>query len=279
MAAVCFLGDSSMKSIQEYFAKAGINLDNILTAAGVFLLGTLLLAMVGRFIFGKKNLLGQAVSSAIGVLFIYIVTVVLNSAGVRYEKLIAPLPFVTITPEVMFISSFVGGYEVVCAELLSMVILAFLMNLADRWLPRGKNIFSWTFFRVLTVAIGYGMHLIVVYLFRTYLPQGFVTYAPAIMLALLLIFLLTGITKILIGAILSATVNPFVGAMYTFFFANVIGKLVTRAVLTTAILAGLVYLLNHMGVIAIAIGQAALSAYIPFLLVLIGLWYFVNKVL
>lgn len=279
MAAVCFLGDSSMKSIQEYFAKAGIDLDNILTAAGVFLLGTLLLAMVGRFIFGKKNLLGQAVSSAIGVLFIYIVTVVLNSAGVRYEKLIAPLPFVTITPEVMFISSFVGGYEVVCAELLSMVILAFLMNLADRWLPRGKNIFSWTFFRVLTVAVGYGMHLIVVYLFRTYLPQGFVTYAPAIMLALLLIFLLTGITKILVGAILSATVNPFVGAMYTFFFANVVGKMVTRAVLTTAILAGLVYLMNHLGVVAIAIGQAALMAYLPFLLVLIGLWYFVNKVL
>lgn len=268
-----------MKSIQEYFAKAGIDLDNILTAAGVFLLGTLLLAMVGRFIFGKKNLLGQAVSSAIGVLFIYIVTVVLNSAGVRYEKLIAPLPFVTITPEVMFISSFVGGYEVVCAELLSMVILAFLMNLADRWLPRGKNIFSWTFFRVLTVAVGYGMHLIVVYLFRTYLPQGFVTYAPAIMLALLLIFLLTGITKILVGAILSATVNPFVGAMYTFFFANVVGKMVTRAVLTTAILAGLVYLMNHLGVVAIAIGQAALMAYLPFLLVLIGLWYFVNKVL
>ena len=65
--------------------------------------------------------------------------------------------------------------------------------------------------------------------------------------------------------------------MYTFFFANVVGKLITRAVLTTGILAGLVYLLNNMGITVLAIGAAALAAYVPFLLALIGLWYLVNK--
>lgn len=267
-----------METIVNYFASNGIDFYGLLKTAGVLLLGSLLLGALGRFVFGKRSVLSNAVSSSIGILFIYVVTVLLNSAGVRYEKLIAPLPFVTIGQEYMGIYAFRGDYAFVCSELLSMVILAFLVNLADRWLPKGKNIFSWTFFRALTVAIGYMMHLIVVYLFATYLPQGIVTYAPAVLLVLLLILLLTGISKILVGTILSATVNPFIGAMYTFFFANMIGKLITRAVLTTAILAGLVYLLNHLGVMVIAIGTAALSAYIPFLIILIALWYLVNKV-
>ena len=159
-----------------------------------------------------------------------------------------------------------------------MVILAFLVNLADRWLPRGKNVFSWTFFRTLTVLIGYAMHLGVVYLFKNYLPEGIVTYAPAILLGLLLIMLLTGLLKIIIGTILSATVNPLIGALYTFFFANVIGKLVTRAILTTAILSGLVYLVNELGITVLAIGAAALTAYIPVLICLIIFWYQVNKI-
>lgn len=267
-----------MKSIQEYFAKAGINLDNILTAAGVFLLGTLLLAMVGRFIFGKKNLLGQAVSSAIGVLFIYIVTVVLNSAGVRYEKLIAPLPFVTIQNDLLQFNPFQGHYAQICSQLLSMIILAFLVNLADRWLPNGKNLFSWLFFRILTVVVGYLMHILVVYAFRTYLPQGLVIYAPTVLLAILILLLLTGALKLIVGAVLSVSMGPVIGGLYTFFFANVIGKLVTRAVLTAGILALMIYVLNYFGIFAISIASAALIAYIPFLIILVALWYLVHKV-
>ena len=266
-----------MDTIEAYFADMGMEFSGFLKMAGVLLLGTLLLGMIGRFVFGKRSTLSNAVSSAIGILFIYIVTVLLNSAGVRYEKLIAPLPFVVIGKEYMTVLALQGEYTFVCAELLSMVVLAFLANLADRWLPRGKNIFSWTFFRTLTVLIGYGMHLVVVFLFENYLPEGIVTYAPTILLGLLVILLLTGVLKLLIGAILSVSVNPFIGAMYTFFFANMVGKLITRAMLTTAILAGLVYLLNNMGVTMLAIGAAALSAYIPFLLLLIAIWYLVNK--
>lgn len=267
-----------MDTILNYFKSHGMDFQDILIAAGVLLFGTLLLGILGRFIFGKKSTLSYAVSSAIGIMFIYIATVLLNSAGVRYEKFIAPLPFVTIGKEYMSIYALQGDYAFVCSELLSMVILAFLVNLADRWLPRGKNIFSWTFFRALTVLMGYMLHLLVVGLFQTYMPDGIVTYAPTVLLAILLILLLTGLFKLIVGAILSVSVNPFVGAMYTFFFANVVGKLITRAVLTTAILSGLIYLLNHMGVAVLAIGAAALTAYIPFLVILIALWYLVNKV-
>lgn len=273
-----------MDTIVSYFQSLDMDFYGLLKIAGVLLIGSILLGAFGRFVFGKKSVLSTAVSSAIGILFIYVVSVVLNISGTQFSSLIAPLPFVTIQDETLSFYVFQGDYTFIATELLSMVILSFLVNLADQWLPKGKNrktkktnIFSWIFFRCLTVVIGYMMHLVVVYLFVTYLPEGIVTYAPVILLGLLLILLLTGALKILVGTILSAAVNPLIGALYTFFFANIVGKQVTKAVLTTAILAGLVWLVNYLGVFSISITAAALIAYLPFLLILVVLWYLVNK--
>lgn len=244
----------------------------------VLLLGTFLLSAFGRFIFGKRSALNNAVSSAIGILFLYAVTVVLNSAGTQFESFVTPLPFVTISGEQMRIFSFENAhYTVICSELLSMVILSFLVNLADGWLPRGKNIFSWLFFRCMTVVLALLLHLVTVGLLATYLPGGIVTYAPVILLALLVVLLLTGALKILVGAVLT-TVNPLIGGLYTFFFATIIGKQVTKAVLTTAILSALVAVLNYIGCTTITIAAAALTAYIPFLLILAVLWYIVCRI-
>ena len=209
-----------MEAITNYFQSIGLNFDVFWKAALILLLGTFLMSVLGRFVFGKRSLLNNAVSSAVGILFIYAITVVLKSLGAQFEGWIAPLPFVSISGDQMALFSFEGAhYTMICSEILSMIILAFLVNLADGWLPQGKNIFSWLFFRCLTVVIGYLLHLIVVALFRTYLPEGIVTYAPAVLLGLLILLLLTGVLKILVGAVLS-TVNPIIGGLYTFFFAT-----------------------------------------------------------
>ena len=266
-----------MEAVISYFESLDIDLYQYLLAAGVLLVGSILLSAIGRFVFGKKSTLSISVSSAIGIIFIYLVVALLHLAGPDYEKLIAPLPFVSIQNDMLHFSAFQGHYAQICSQLLSMIVLAFLVNLADRWLPRGKNLFTWLFFRVLTVVIGYILHLVVVYLFAEYLPQGLVVYAPTVLLAILILLLLTGALKLIVGAVLSVSMGPVIGGLYTFFFANVIGKLVTRAVLTTAIISGLIYILNYLGIFALSIASAALIAYIPFLLILIALWYFVHK--
>lgn len=255
----------------------GIDFDTFWKAALILLVGTILMSTFGRFVFGKRSVLNNAVSSAIGILFIYAVSVVLRSTGAQLSSLIAPLPFVSISGDTMTLFSFQGAYyTTICSEVLSMIILSFLVNLADGWLPKGKSIFGWVFFRCLTVVIAYLLHLIVVGLFATYLPEGIVTYAPVVLLALLVIMLLTGALKIVVGAALT-TVNPIIGGLYTFFFATIIGKQVTKAVLTTAILSGIVLALRYVGVAVISIASAALLAYIPIMLILIVLWYIVYK--
>lgn len=261
--------------LQEIDFDSGVFLKTVLILA----VGSILLGVIGRFVFGKKSVLHHSVSSAISILFVYAATVVLYSMGARYQAFVAPLPFVSFSGSQMSIFTFAGAdYTIVCFELLSMVILAFLANLIDSILPTGKNIFTWLFFRCLTIILAMGAHLLVTWLFTTYLPEGLVTYAPVILLALLVLLLLVGALKLIVGAVL-ATVNPLIGAFYTFFFATLVGKSLTKAILTTAILAGIIAALNYVGCFAVSIASAALIAYIPLLIVLVVIWYVVSRIL
>ena len=118
-----------------------------------------------------------------------------------------------------------------------------------------------------------GMHWLSV----TFLPSGILTYAPVILLVLLVIMLLTGALKFLVGLLLTS-VSPLVAAFYTFFFANFVGKQLTRAVFTTALLAGLSYGMQSLGIVGVSISAAALSAYLPFAILLAVLWYVLERV-
>ena len=97
-----------------------------------------------------------------------------------------------------------------------------------------------------------------------------------ILLGILVLMLLTGALKFLLGLVL-ATVNPLIGALYTFFFANIVGKQITRSVLTTAILSGALVLLQDLGITSLSLTQEATVAYSPFLLLLIPVWYLVCR--
>lgn len=267
-----------MESVMQYFQSLNLNWVLFVKAVGALVGCSLILALVGRFIFGKRSTLCRAISSTIGILFIYAITVVLADAGEQFQRFLAPLPFVTFSGDSMILFSFQADYTVICSQILSMIILAFLMNLADSWLPVGKKFFGWILFRCLSLIIALVLHLIVTGLLTTLLPEGLITYAPVILLGILVLMLLTGCLKFLVGLVLT-TVNPLVAALYTFFFASLVGKQITKAVLTTAIMAGLILLLQELGVAAISIASAALVAYIPLLILLLALWYIIGKLL
>lgn len=265
-----------MESIVSYFSGIGIDLWSFLKLACVLFAGALIITSVCRFIFRKQTMFSSAVSSSIAIIFIYVVTILLITVATELDFLVTPLPFVSIAPSSIHFFSFNGASVTnTASELLSMVILAFLVNLVDGWMPKRKNIFRWLLWKCFTVAICFILHYLVTWLFNRYLPQVIVLYAPIILLVILIVMLLTGALKLLVGLLLT-TVNPIIGALYTFFFASVVGKHLTKAVLTTAILCGAVYLLQDMGIAVLALTSGALVAYIPFLLVLILVWYLVG---
>jgi hypothetical protein len=238
----------------------------------------MILSMIGRGIFGKDSDLNHALSSAVGILFIYIITIVVLILGgelSQFEQLLSPLPFIEIsenTVSVFPISSV--SYTDVCAQILSMIILAFLVNLLDSILPKGKNMITWLFFRCGTVSLSMLAHLFVTGIFENIIPDVIISNASAILLWILVIMLGVGALKYLVGAAL-ATINPIIGIVYTFFFANIVGRQLTKSVLTTLLLTALVYIAGQIGISTLTIDPVALNAYVPFLGLLAAVWYMI----
>lgn len=241
---------------------------------------SLILGVLGRIFLGKRSSLNNALSSVMGILFIYALTIVIYTFKPwNLEQLLSPLPFVTFAGDYLILLPIREALlPALCTEILSLVILAFLMNLLDSFITRGKTILSWYTLRFLTVGLAMVFHLMIRWAIHTYLPEGLVTYAPTVLLILLGAMLFMGLLNLFLGLMLTV-VNPLIGAMYTFFFSNALGKQLTKAVFTTAILCAVVFLLEYFGYTVICISGSALLAYIPLAAVMLVLWYLIGHVL
>ncbi len=264
-----------MEALTAYIEN--LNINSLLFFALFLIAGSILIGGIGRFVFGKHSTLSLSVSAAIGILFIYALNIVLPCAGAEFTNFMAPLPFISIAEDTLTFFTFTGKeLPVICQELVGLILLALLMNLIDQLLPTGRKLLSWVFFRIVVLILGQAAFLLANWLINTYLPTDFLTYAPAIVLGVLVVMLLTGALKLLMGLFLS-TINPVIGALYTFFFANIVGKCITKAVFSTAIISLLVFGLEKLGIAAISIASEALILYVPLLLVLLILWRIINK--
>ena len=232
---------------------------------------------MGRVFLGKRSSLNHSLSAAMGILFIYAVAIVVYTFKPwSLDALLSPLPFVRFAGEHLLVIPFQGSpLTIVCSEILSLVILAFLVNLLDTLIPRGNSALGWFFLRILTVLFAMVLHILVDWAFKTYLPNVLVTYAPTILLVILAVTLLMGLLNLVLSVVLTV-VNPIFGALYTFFFSNIIGKQLSKAVFTSGIICGVVFLLGYFGCTVICVSAAALSAYIPLAVVLLLLWFLIG---
>lgn len=262
------------------YIPADMDLIATLKFIAVFAGAVLLAGSLIRVILGKNSSLNHAISTAMGIFAIYVATVVVytfNPSGL--SRFLAPLPFVSFGSENLYLFSFAGAdFPALCSQILSMVILAFLANLIDSFIPRGKRMISWYLLRFVSVVLAMGLHYLVSWMFNAFLPGVLVTYAPMILLGTLVIMFSLGFLKLVLGLVLTVA-NPLIGALYAFFFSNKIGKQLSKAVLSTSILCCVFYALNHFGYSVISISAAALASYVPLGVILLLLWYLIGHVL
>lgn len=236
------------------------------------------ISLIFRLMFGKESALNKAVCAGIGILSIYVMTIaVYTFSPGNLEQFLVPLPFVKFSGEYLYIMSFAeADFSVICAEILSMVILVLLYNLTDSVLPDGESMLTWFVLRFLTIIASMVVHYLITGLTESFLPDLLVSYGPTILLLCLVASLLMGALSVILGLVLTV-VNPIFGLLFTFFFSNKFGKQLSKAMLTTGILSGLVALLGHLGYTIICISAAALPSYIPLLALLLALWYVIRK--
>ncbi len=270
-----------MNQVQEAVDTVQQNVDIVLNYVifiGVLVVAFLLLSSLFRFVL-KKGQLNRAVSSAVEILCLYVISIVIYSLGLHWDIFLSPLPFVSIENEVLTVFPILtADFTVICGQLLRVLMIAFVVNILNDVVPKGKNVFTWYFFRLLTVVLAVGANYLVDWLFVAILPANVLEIAPTILLCVLGALILLGSLKLIAGAALSF-MNPIIGALYTFFFSNIIGKELARSIVTTALLTGLVVALNVLEITVIPIAAAALTAYIPLLAIVLVLWYIIGHIL
>jgi len=243
-----------------------------------FGISSLILGVLGRIALGRESSLNHALSSAIGILFLYAAAIVIYTFKPwNLESLLSPLPFVTFAGDYMIVLPITDTQlPALCEEILSLIILAFLVNLLGTLLPKGDSVPGWYFLRFLSVILSLVLHFGVSWAFHTYLPGVLAVYAPMILLVILGIMLFSGVIGLILGIFISA-LNPFLGAMYAFFFSSLVGKQVSKAVFSAALLCGVVYLMEACGFTVVSITAAALLSYIPLAAVLLILWFLIGR--
>ena len=247
----------------------------ILVLAG----GMLVISLLGYFIFGKRSNLNAAVSCAIAIVFMYVLNVVIYSAGLTWSSLLSPLPFVEFHGDHLILFPILQrGFNAICAQVLDMVILAFVMNLIQTILPKGKHLLSWYFWRFLSLFLGFCALYLVNLLVDNVVPASVMQNASTVLLIILVASLLLGALKLIVGGILGFF-DPMLGILYTFFFSSVVGKQLSKAILTAALLTALVCLLDYLQIGSLFIASSALMAYIPLLIIALVLWYVIGHIL
>ena len=253
-------------------------------SVAVFLLyfaaASLILGIIGRVVLGKRSSLNHSLSSAMAIAFLYAMTIVIYTFKPwNLELLLSPLPFATFSEHYLILLPISDlEFPALCTQVLSLVILAFLINLVDFLLPQGENLLSWLLMRLITVLASFGLHLGATWAFQTYLPDVLVDYAPIVLLVILALMLLSGFLTLILSLVISVG-NPFLGAMYSFFFSNLVGKQLSKAVFTSGVIALVFWVMEHFGLVVILITPAALLTYIPLALALLVLWYLIGHLL
>lgn len=240
-------------------------------AIAVFALG---LGFVFRLFFGAHCLVNRSISGFLGVLFIYAVTVsVYTLRPWNLTQYLSPLPFAIFRRDILIItSSACSTVSLLCSQLLSLIILCFIIHLLNFLLPNGRSFFGWLFFRLIAVAAAILLNLAANWAMNTFLPDVIANSAPVVLMAVLVVAILVSLFNPLL-CILFTVANPVIGLLYTFFFSNTIGKNLTRAVLSAALTCGLFYLMEYAGFSVIDITHRALLTYIPFAAALLGVWF------
>lgn len=237
----------------------------------VFVLG---LGLVFRLFFGRNCAVNRGISGFLEVLFIYAATVTVYTLKPwNLSQYLAPLPFAIFRGDILIVSySACSTIPLLCSQLLSLIILCFIVHLLNFVLPRGRSFVPWLLMRAVCVVLAVGVDLAANWALNAFLPAVIAESAPVALITVLVVTLLVSLFNPLL-CILFTAANPIVGLLYTFFFSNTIGKNLTRAVLSAGMVFALFYGMDYFECIVINITPGALLRDSPFALALLGVWY------
>ncbi len=247
-----------------------------------FVLVVLLISWVIKSLFGKDSDLRHAFVSSMGIIMLYVLCMVIytfNPAGLR--RFLAPLPFVTFTDNHMNLFRFQGAdFSMISLQLISMLLLTYLVNQISNLTPDKLTPYTWILCRLglllLSIFAYYLAYCILGNLALKLLPGPVLEYTSVILLGIVGFLFLLGVLKWVLGLFLTV-VNPLLGGVYAFFFANKLGKNISRAIGSTTALTLFVMVVRRLGYSSLSLAPEDLIRYIPLCLCIMALWIFTGR--
>ncbi len=244
----------------------------------VLIIGFLLISSMFRFLFGKRAQIGKSITSAMEILCLYVLWIAIFCLGLPWDLFVEPLPFLSIKNGYFQVFSIISSdFGNTCTQFLKLLMIAFLVNLMNSIIPEGKKIVVWLFLRVITVLLAIVVNYVLDVALQMWLPQGFGQYAPLILIGVLALLIALGSLKLIVGMTLFVA-NPLIGALYTFFFSNLIGRALARSIISAGMITALVYCLNTLGIFTIALTFSTMVSLLPLFLIVILLWYGIDRI-
>lgn len=249
---------------------AGLGKLTLHFAIGVCILGGLLCLL-----FGRGSAVVKSVFSCIHIALIYLCAMMLTTFFPEIRNAIPPLPFVSVSLESLLLWDItLLSSQMLFSNMLQLFLLAFLVNLFEDLLPRGKQILSWYFFRLLTACSALVSYGIIILFVNRFAPQIFDQWAAPILIALWLLIGLLGLSKGLL-TLIAAVVNPVLGLLFAFFFSNSIGKQFTKSILTCLLMMAVLFGLYQLGFTGFTFSQLSFASFAPpFAIALASLFLF-----
>lgn len=233
-----------------------------------FAAGTIL-----RVIFGKDSKTCRALSACLSIVMLYLAAILLYLFLPDIRSELASLPFVTVDHHRFVLWNLSELPDTILySALIRLALLAFLVNFLEAVMPRGKAFFSWYFWKCATILLSLVLYRLCCSLADLYIPELFTTWAKPVILIFWSTILFSGIIKLLLSVVLTV-MNPIIGALYTFFFSNLLGRQCSKSLLTTAVLVVLIVVLNHLGFAQFAFSDFSPASYLPVCAILIGTLY------
>ena len=270
--------DKLMDSIQSALDSTGSLIPTTMEALILLFLGVIVFSlgfgMLFRLFFGANCTINRSISGFLSILFVYAVTAAVYTLKPwDLNQYLSPLPFALFRRDILILSySACSNLSLLAQQLLSLIVLSFIIHLLHVLLPKGRSFFGWLFFQLVAIAAAIFLNLAANWALNAFLPGVIANSAPMVLLGVLLVALLVSLFNPLL-CVLFTVANPVIGLLYTFFFSNTIGKNLTRAVLSAALTCGLFYLMEYAGYSVIDITNQSLLTYLPFASVLVGIWY------
>lgn len=249
----------------------------------ISLIGVVSLAgIVIKFFFRTATAYLHALSSAMAILFFYLVNILLYPMLPDiFGKVLEILPLIDVTEEGVTLHTIQVGLRYLpelSREFLPILIFSGILIVLDDLIPDAKNTPSWILLQFAIVCATCIFYSVFEKMLGI-LPLGFMDqYAPVILFCVLFTFVAMGILKIIFTLML-VSVSPLLGAVGAWFSTSPMGKILGKAVLCAVLVCAVFIYLTGIGMGTILFAEVSALIYVLYMVILLGLWVFTGHFL